>query len=73
METEGITTIQWEDISNRRRIHLEIWELKNTVIEINQKSKDGLNCILDITEERTNKLEHRAKDIAQNAAQRDGK
>lgn len=47
---------------------MEIWKLKNTVIEINKKSKVGLNCVLDITEEGTNQLEHGAKDITQNAA-----
>lgn len=55
---------------------MEILELKNTVIEINKQTKKinrGLNCILGMTEVRTNKLEHRTKNITQNVAQKDEK
>lgn len=52
------------------RNHIEILKLKSTKSKMKKKITESLNGILDIVEERVNKLEDRSTEINQTEAQR---
>lgn len=52
------------------RNHIEILKLKSTKSKMKKKITESLNEILDIVEERVNKLEDRSTEINQTEAQR---